>query len=135
MTSEQILKAGALFKQTINLADAFDKSDKANADAIAMMTKDDGKSHYVVMREMTSAEMLDVRGLEPDDVIKELEKKLNDAIVDHSFIMESGNKTPNGDVAKIIKQSAMLVSYVMGEWMNNSPLAKQTAKDSAKQAG
>jgi hypothetical protein len=131
MTSDELLKQGGLFKIRRNLTDAFDPEDEEQKDIIKLMTQENGDSHYIVIRELSSGEALDVQHAGENEVSTVLIKKLADAIVEHSFRNDKGNVTPNGDVSKIIQMSTSLLMWVLKEWQDASPLAKKTAKGSA----
>jgi hypothetical protein len=134
MTSDELLKKGGLFKVRINLAEAFDAEDETQADAVDMMSREDGESHYIELREINSAEMLEIQGKEQREITEYLEKKIPECIVDHSFTQSNGNTTPNGDVLKILRLSSSLMIHVLTKWQESLPLAKRMLKASAEQA-
>ena len=134
MTSEELLKTGGLFKIQLNLADAFDEDEADQAATIEMMKQENGDSHYIVLREMDSDEAIEMQGTEKESVPGLMKKKIANAIVDHSFIKNSkGEKSPNGDVYKIIEMSTNLMMWVLKEWQDASPLQKKMLKASEEQ--
>ncbi|MDD5501797.1 MAG: hypothetical protein PHH57_09050 [Candidatus Omnitrophica bacterium] len=133
MTSDELLKRGGLFRVKINLTDAFDGSDPAEAEAAKLLTQENGDSHYIVLREISSAEMLEIQGKEQGEMTDCLEKKIPDCIVEHSFKKADGNKTPAGDVLKILRLSASLMVHVLTKWQESLPLAKRMRKASEEQ--
>lgn len=134
MTSDEILKKGGLFKVRIELAEAFDADDETQSEAVELLTQDDGTSHYIVLREINSAEMLEVQGLSEREIAGYLEKKIPECTVDHSFTKEGGNRSPNGDVLNILRLSSSLMTHVLTKWQESLPLAKRMHKASAEQA-
>jgi hypothetical protein len=134
MNSDELLKMGGLFKVKIDLAGAFDTEDETQKDAVDLLTQEDGSSHYIVLREINSAEMLDIQGREQKEITEYLEKKIPECIVEHSLTQSNGNKTPNGDVLKILRLSSSLMVHVLTKWQESLPLAKRMQKASAGQA-
>ena len=134
MYSDEILKRkGGLFSIRVELAKAFDAEDPSQEEGYEMMMQDNRESHYIVLREFTSGEMIELQGLEQSDMIRELEKKLDLYIVDHSFKKSDGGQTPSGDVKKIITMSSSLLVYVLNTWQSSLPLAKRMLKASVGQ--
>jgi hypothetical protein len=134
MTSEELLKSGGLFKVRIDLAEAFDAEDEGQAEAVEMLTQGNGDSHYIVLREVNSAEMLEVQEKSQREITEYLEKKIPECIVDHSFQTSSGGKTGNGDVLNILRLSSSLMIHVLTKWQESLPLAKRMHKASEEQA-
>lgn len=134
MTSDELLKAGGLFKVKINLSEAFDREDPDQAEAVEMLTQDNGEPHYIVLREVSSAEMLEVQEKSQQEVTEYLEKKIPDCMSDHSFKTGSGGKTGNGDVLNIIRMSSSLMIHVLMKWQESLPLAKRMHRASEEQA-
>lgn len=134
MTSDELLKAGGLFKTRINLAEAFDTEDETQREAAAALTQDNGESHYIVLREVNSSEMLEVQEKSQREITEYLEKKIPECIVEHSFRTAAGGVTGNGDVLKIIRMSSSLMIYVLTQWQEALPLAKRMQKASEEQA-
>ena len=130
MTSDELLKKGGLFKVKVLLTGAFDKDDASQTESIEMMTQENGDPHYLIFRELTSAETLELQTTEESQVIGELEKLIPKALVDHTFINDLGNKTANGDVLNVLRISANLLVYVIEEWQKACPLNKRRLKDS-----
>jgi hypothetical protein len=68
LTSEELLKSGGLFKTRITLMDAFIADPKAptpeEQSAAEMMKQGSGESHFIELRELSSAELLEIQGLE-----------------------------------------------------------------------
>jgi hypothetical protein len=132
MYADEILKKkGGLFSVKVELNGAFDKGEEAEAHS--MMTQDNGDSHYIVLREFNSAEMLEFQGLDSGSATRELEKKLPDFMVEHSFRNQDNSITSNGDVLKIIRLSSSLLVWILEEWQGKLPLTRRTLRASAGQ--
>lgn len=134
MTVEEMLekkKKNGLFTTKINLAEAFDKEDEGQKEAVEMMTQENGESHFIVMRELESAEMLDVQKTSQDEMADKLSKDLGNYICDHSFVLKTGNKLNTSEVVEIVKQSSSLLIHVLETWQGNLPLVKRMQKASA----
>ena len=142
MTSTELLQKKGLFQLRIDLADAFpektppkdlsaddlDKYLKAaakDAEVRQMLTQDNGESHFILLREMDSQEMIEIQSESETGMYQLMEKKIPDFIIDHSFETDKGDKTDNGTVLKILRMSGNLVNYVLSTWQTNSPLARR----------
>jgi len=129
LTSEELLKSGGLFKTRITLMDAFIADPKAptpeEQSAAEMMKQGSGDSHFIELRELSSAELLEIQGLEGKAVTEHMEKILGGCITDHSFEKADGKKTPSEDVVKIIRLSGSLMTHVLTKWQEALPLARR----------
>ena len=75
MNSDELLKKkGGLFSVKIKLTDAFDAEDALQADSIQLMSQDNDESHYIVLRELTNAELMSVQSSDENSMYGELEK-------------------------------------------------------------
>jgi len=134
MTSDELLKNGGLFKIKIDLTGAFDEEDETQAETVELLKQSGGTSHYIILREINSAEMMEVQEMSQQEITRYLEKKIPECIVEHSFQTSAGGETSSGDVLKILRLSSSLMVYVLTQWQESLPLAKRMQKASAEQA-
>jgi hypothetical protein len=117
------LKTKGYFKVRINLDEAFDAEDAAQAEFAEQWA-----GAYLDLRELNASESA---RLQEQNNVEALGEILRGAIVGHNLYREENKLASNDEVSEIIQSSGTVYSHVIQKWTEALPLAKRSAKSSA----